>query len=110
MSATSPSASTLSVTWSSYAGASAYSLDLRVVNSSSVAPLVVMQTAPSTQRLIQGLIPGRTYNVTLKVFEFFTVVCTDFKITTTGNNTKIKKTKHIQFNETKQKNRSVERC
>nr|XP_040026367.1 fibronectin type III domain-containing protein 7-like [Gasterosteus aculeatus aculeatus] len=83
VSATSPSASTLSVTWSSYAGASAYSLDLRVVNSSSVAPLVVMQTAPSTQRLIQGLIPGRTYNVTLKVFEFFTVVCTDFKITTT---------------------------
>ncbi|XP_071348392.1 LOW QUALITY PROTEIN: pneumococcal serine-rich repeat protein-like [Trachinotus anak] len=82
VSATSPSASTLNVVWSSYTGTSVL-LDLRVVNSTSVAPVVVMQSAPSTQRLIQGLRPGHVYQVTLKVFEFYAVVCTDVEITMT---------------------------
>ncbi|XP_067460816.1 mucin-4-like [Thunnus thynnus] len=42
-----------------------------------------MQSAPSTQRLIQGLRPGHVYQVTLKVFEFYTVVCTDTENTMT---------------------------
>lgn len=87
MSVTSPSASTLNVVWSSYSGASVYLLDLRVVNSTSIAPVVVMQSAPSTQRLIQGLRPGHDYQVTLKVFQFYTVVCTNMTITMTGKDT-----------------------
>ncbi|XP_008280490.1 mucin-19 [Stegastes partitus] len=83
VSMTSPSASTLKVVWSSYAGASIYSLDLRVVNSTTVAPVVVLQSAPSTQRLIQGLRPGHVYEVILKVFEFYSVVCTVSEITMT---------------------------
>lgn len=84
---TSPSASTLNVVWSSYSGASTYLLDLRVVNSTTVAPVVVMQSAPSTQRLIQGLRPGRVYNVTLKVFRFYDILCTDVEISMTGKDT-----------------------
>lgn len=87
VSLTSTSASTLNVVWDTYTGASVYLLDLRVVNSTSVAPVVVMQSAPSTQRLIQGLRPGHVYQVTLKVFEFYTVVCLDVEITMTGKDT-----------------------
>lgn len=87
MSVTSPSASTLNVVWSSYSGASVYLLDFRVVNSTSIAPVVVMQSAPSTQRLIQGLIPGHVYQVTMKVFQFYTVVCTDVVQAMTGKGT-----------------------
>ncbi|XP_075875918.1 fibronectin type III domain-containing protein 7-like [Nelusetta ayraudi] len=79
VSVSSPSASTLNVEWSSYSGASVYLLDLRVVNSTSIAPVVVMQVAPRTQRLIQGLRPGHVYHVTLKVFQFTSVVCTTMK-------------------------------
>lgn len=80
----SPSASTLNMEWSSYSGASVYLLDLRVVNSTSIAPVVVMQVAPRTQRLIQGLRPGHVYHVTLKVFQFTSVVCTTMKEAITG--------------------------
>lgn len=84
MSVTSPSASTLNVVWSSYDGASVYLLDLRVENSTNFAPVMVMQSAPSTEKLIQGLRPGFTYQVTLKVFQFYTIVCTEVKIAMTG--------------------------
>ncbi|XP_049603206.1 pneumococcal serine-rich repeat protein [Syngnathus scovelli] len=77
VSVTSTSASTLNVIWSDDIGASVYLLDLRVVNSTSIAPVVVMPYPPSTQRLVQGLRPGHTYLVTLKVLEFYTVVCND---------------------------------
>lgn len=87
MSVTSPSASTLNVVWSSHSDASTYLLDLRVVNSTTVAPVVVMQSAPSTQRLIQGLRPGSVYNVTLKVFRFYDILCTDVEISMTGKDT-----------------------
>lgn len=98
MSVTSPSASTLNVVWSSYSGASVYLLDLRVVNSTNIAPVVVMQSAPSTQRLIQGLRPGHVYQVTMKVFQFYTVVCTDGEQAITGKETFFKK-KGNQSNE-----------
>jgi len=100
LSVNSPSASSLYLKWSGYAGASVYLLDLRVVNSTSIAPLVVLQTAPSTERRIQGLRPGSFYQVTLKVFEFYNIVCTNVEITTTGNDLlyffscELNKTKH----------------
>lgn len=84
VSVTSPSASTLNVVWDSYTGASVYVLDLRVVNSTNIAPVVVMQSAPSTQRRIQGLRPGHAYQVTLKVFQFYTIVCTEVEMAMTG--------------------------
>ncbi|XP_047445276.1 mucin-4-like [Mugil cephalus] len=83
VSVTSPSASTLKVVWSGYSGATNYVLDFRVVNSTSIAPVVVMQGSESTQRLIQGLRPGHVYQVTLKVFNYFAVVCTDTQVTIT---------------------------
>ncbi|KAI3375007.1 hypothetical protein L3Q82_021535, partial [Scortum barcoo] len=83
VSVTSPSASTLNVVWSSYPGASVYMLDLRVVNTTNIAPVVVMQYAPSTQKLIQGLRPGTVYQVTLKVFQFYAMMCTDVEISMT---------------------------
>ncbi|CAJ1072098.1 unnamed protein product%2C partial [Xyrichtys novacula] len=82
-SVTSPSASTLQLHWSSYPGASVYLLNLKVVNSTSIAPVVVTQSAPITQRLIQGLRPGHVYEVTLKVLEYYSVRCTDAVITMT---------------------------
>lgn len=106
MSVTSPSASTLNVVWSSYSGASVYLLDLRVVNSTNIAPVVVMQSAPSTQRLIQGLRPGHVYQVTMKVFQFYTVVCTDGELAITGKDTFKKKKVTSQM---KQRN-SFEKC
>ncbi|KAM9719839.1 uncharacterized protein fndc7rs1 [Menidia menidia] len=84
LSVTSPSASTLNIQWSDYPGASVYVLDLRVVNSTSIAPLMLMQSAPSTQRLVQGLRPGHVYQVTLKAFEIlYTPLCTVTEIATT---------------------------
>lgn len=62
-------------------------LDLRVVNTTSIAPVVVMQVAPTTQRLIQGLRPGHKYQVTLKVFQFTSVVCTIMNEAITGKGT-----------------------
>lgn len=84
VSVTSPSASTLKVVWGSYSGATNYVLDFRVVNSTSIAPVVVMQGPESTQRLIQGLRPGHVYQITLKVFDYFTLVCTDAQVSITG--------------------------
>eukprot|EP00063_Salmo_salar_P021882 XP_013996717.1 PREDICTED: fibronectin type III domain-containing protein 7-like [Salmo salar] len=80
---TSPSASTLDVKWNSYPGATNYFLDLRVVNSISIAPVVVTLPVSSTQRLIQGLRPGSVYQVQLKVFQFYYVMCTNTQIATT---------------------------
>lgn len=82
---TSPSASTLNVKWSVYSGATNYFLDLRVVNSTTIAPVVVTLTASSTEKLVQGLRPGTTYDVTLKVFQFYYVMCTQVEIAMTGN-------------------------
>ncbi|XP_041914101.1 uncharacterized protein LOC121678548 [Alosa sapidissima] len=63
----------------SYNEASNYFLDLRVVNTSGVAPVVVTVPGGSTQKIVQGLRPGTTYSVTLKVFKFYYVLCQDTK-------------------------------
>lgn len=92
----SPLASTLNVKWSSYSGATVYLLDLRVVNSTTTTPVVVMTTAPSTGRLVQGLQPGRHYRITMKVFQYTTIVCTDFMEAMTGKKKKQTLKKHTQ--------------
>lgn len=84
MSVASPSASALNVTWSPFSGASVYYLDLREVNNTLSTPVVVAQSASSKQALVQGLRPGRVYQVTLKALQFYTAVCSDSKIAMTG--------------------------
>lgn len=82
---TSPSASTLNIKWSSFTAASLYVLDLRVVNSTNVAPLMLMQSVSSTQRLVQGLRAGHVYQVTLSAFDMlYSPLCTATQITMTG--------------------------
>lgn len=80
----SPSASSLLVQWTSYTGATNYILDLRVVNMSSVAPVVVTVSASTTQKQVFGLSPGTLYNVVVKVFRFYSVECLDTGIGRTG--------------------------
>lgn len=99
----SPLASTLNVKWSSYSGATVYLLDLRVVNSTTTTPVVVMTTAPSTGRLVQGLQPGRHYRITMKVFQYTTIACTDFMEAMTGK----KKKKNPKETHTKGMKRSM---
>ncbi|CAL8324041.1 unnamed protein product [Arctogadus glacialis] len=70
----SPSAPTLRVAWDAYPGAGAsYRLNLRAVNSTDTAPVMVDTTA--TQRLVQGLRPGSYYDVTLKALQYYTERC-----------------------------------
>ncbi|XP_058265731.1 uncharacterized protein LOC131365857 [Hemibagrus wyckioides] len=79
----SPSASSLVVQWTSYIGATNYILDLRVVNMSSVAPVVVTVSASTTQKEVFGLKPGTLYTVVVKVFRFYSVGCSDTRIART---------------------------
>lgn len=75
-SATSPSASTLDVVWDPYTGATLYYLELRVINSTSIAAVTTKQNPPNTEIQVQGLRPGLHYEITLKVFNFLSVVST----------------------------------
>ncbi|XP_073727799.1 uncharacterized protein fndc7rs1 [Misgurnus anguillicaudatus] len=72
---TSPAASSLLVKWSSFTGATSYLLDARVVNSTSIAPVLVQISSSNTERVVQGLRPGQNYQVTLKVYQFYYVIC-----------------------------------
>ncbi|XP_036412775.1 fibronectin type III domain-containing protein 7-like [Colossoma macropomum] len=72
---TSPSASNLYIKWTSFPGATNYFMDLRVVNSTTVTPVVLQFTASTTEKLVQGLRPGSLYQVTLKVYQFYYVMC-----------------------------------
>ncbi|XP_058478916.1 mucin-4-like [Solea solea] len=83
LSVSSPSASSLRVAWSAYTGATYYQLDSRIVNSTTTAPVTVEVSTAYTQKQIQGLRPGNVYRVTLNVFVFFSIVCTDVKIAMT---------------------------
>ncbi|XP_012990390.2 uncharacterized protein LOC105029012 isoform X2 [Esox lucius] len=65
-------------------GATTYLLDLRVINATDIAPVVITLTGSNTERLIQGLRPGTTYNVTVKMFQFYYVMCSDTQAATTG--------------------------
>ncbi|XP_072525550.1 uncharacterized protein [Salminus brasiliensis] len=80
---TSPSASNLNIKWTSFPGATNYFMDLRVVNSSSVTPVVLEFTASTTEKLVQGLRPGSLYQVTLKVYQFYYVMCISSRIALT---------------------------
>ncbi|GAA6076390.1 uncharacterized protein LOC113651476 [Tachysurus ichikawai] len=79
----SPSASSLLVQWTSYPVATNYILDLRVVNMSSVAPVVVTVSASTTQKEVFGLKPGTLYTAVVKVFRFYSVECSDTRIAKT---------------------------
>ncbi|XP_017573413.2 uncharacterized protein LOC108439482 [Pygocentrus nattereri] len=79
----STSASSLLVQWNSYPGATNYFLDLRMVNSSTVAPVVVTLPAFSTQKEVFGMRPGALYTVVVKVFQFYRVTCMDTEMART---------------------------
>lgn len=81
---TSPAASTLLVKWNKYNGATNYFLDLRVINATDIAPVVVTLPATSTEKLVQGLRPGTLYSVTVKVFQFYYVMCLKSQVAKTG--------------------------
>lgn len=76
--------SSVLVKWEHYAGATNYFLDLRVRNSTNIAPVVVTLPSSQTERDVKGLRPGTQYSVTLKVFTFYFVVCVDTVVATTG--------------------------
>lgn len=53
-------------------------------NNTNIAPVVVTLPSSQTERDVKGLRPGTQYNVTLKVFQFYYVVCVDTDVATTG--------------------------
>ncbi|XP_061636365.1 fibronectin-like isoform X2 [Phyllopteryx taeniolatus] len=69
--------SSILVKWKQYTGATNYFLDLRVKNIRNIAPVVVTLPATQTEKIVRGLQPGTNYSVTLKVFQFYFVVCVD---------------------------------
>ncbi|XP_053718297.1 uncharacterized protein LOC128757216 [Synchiropus splendidus] len=73
--ATSSGPTSIRVQWEPYIGATNYFLDLRVRNNSNFAPVVGTLPGSKTQKDIQGLRPGTKYAVTLKVFQFYFMVC-----------------------------------
>ncbi|XP_073671225.1 uncharacterized protein [Paramisgurnus dabryanus] len=77
---TSPAASSLLVKWNSFPGATSYLLDARVVNSTSIAPVLVQLSSSNTEKVVQGLRPGQNYQVTLKVYQFYYVICINSQI------------------------------
>lgn len=51
---------------------------------SSVAPVVVTVSAPTTLKEVFSLKPGTLYTVIVKVFRFYSVECSDTRIARTG--------------------------
>ncbi|XP_041125693.1 uncharacterized protein LOC121326478 isoform X3 [Polyodon spathula] len=78
----SPSATELQVKWTPTSGVN-YFLDLRVVNSTSIAPIVLFLPESPTERLVGGLRPATVYNVTVKSSILFYVVESTWKLATT---------------------------
>lgn len=76
--------SSILVKWDAYPDATNYFLDLRVINNTNFAPVVVTVAKTQTERLVQGLRPGSRYSVTLKVFLFYNVGCTSKAEASTG--------------------------
>ncbi len=72
------------VKWKKYPGATNYLLDLRVKNNTNFAPVVVSLQGSMTQMEVNGLHPGTEYNVTLKSFHFYFVMCMDTDVAGTG--------------------------
>ena len=67
--------------WEAVPGA-LYRLNLRAVNSTDTAPVIIDTTA--TQKLVQGLRPGSYYDVTLKALQHNTEQCRDTQRALTG--------------------------
>lgn len=84
MSAKPSGPSSILVKWEGYTGATNYFLDLRVKNNTRIAPVVVTLPASQTEKDVKGLRPGTQYRVTLKVFQFYFVVCMDTGVAATG--------------------------
>ncbi|CAJ1061142.1 uncharacterized protein LOC117806306 [Xyrichtys novacula] len=76
-SATASGPSSIRVKWKPCEDATNYFLDLRVKNNTNFAPVVVTLSARTTEWNVNGLRAGSDYSVTLKVFEFYYVVCVD---------------------------------
>lgn len=72
------------VKWKRYSVATSYFLDFRVRNTTHIAPVVVSIRKDHTEKVVRGLTPGTPYSVTLKVFEYYYVVCTDTVEALTG--------------------------
>ncbi|KAK1790977.1 hypothetical protein P4O66_014811, partial [Electrophorus voltai] len=73
----------LYIRWTSFPGATNYILDLRVINSTTVTPIVLDLTATTTEKLVQGLRSGTLYQVTLKVYQFYYVMCISSEVALT---------------------------
>lgn len=84
MSAQPSGPSSILVKWEKYTGATNYLLDLRVKNNTKFAPVVVTLPMTQTEWDVKGLRPGTEYSVTLKVFQFYFVVCVDTYEESTG--------------------------
>lgn len=84
LSAKSSGPSSILVKWEPYTGATNYFLDLRVINNTNIAPIVVTLSAASTEKDVRALRPGTDYSVTLKVFQFYYVVCVAKDVALTG--------------------------
>ncbi|CAL8268058.1 unnamed protein product [Arctogadus glacialis] len=69
------SPSTLHVIWERYLGATNFFLDIRVINSTDIAPVVLTLSGSAKETDVHGLRPGAHYSVTLKVFKYYFVVC-----------------------------------
>ncbi|KAG2461557.1 FNDC7 protein, partial [Polypterus senegalus] len=87
---TSPAAAQLNVKWTAYPGATYYFLDLRVLNSNTIAPVAIMVPGTAITKLVQGLRAGSDYNVTVKATTGinYNVVASAWKLATTGIQTK----------------------
>ncbi|KAI3368520.1 hypothetical protein L3Q82_025527 [Scortum barcoo] len=83
LSATSSGPSSILVKWEKDSSATNYFLDIRVKNNTNIAPVVVTLPATTTEKDVNGLRPGTEYSVTLKVFQFYFVVCMATKETST---------------------------
>ncbi|XP_047442067.1 uncharacterized protein LOC125008801 [Mugil cephalus] len=75
LSASPSSATSVLVKWEQYPKGTGYLLDLRKINSSDTAPIVVSANPQTTELNVHGLSPGQEYKVTLKVFAFYFVEC-----------------------------------
>lgn len=85
LSANPSSATSILVKWEKYPGGTSYLLDLRKINSTDTAPVVISAGSQTTELNVHGLSPGREYKVTLKVFAFYFVECVASTTASTGN-------------------------
>ena len=85
-SVTSTGPSSLNVRWTNNVNVMAtnYFLDLRVINSTDIAPVVLTLPGSAREKKVYGLRAGAHYSVTLKVFQYYFVVCHATRVASTG--------------------------